>query len=136
MKKQSFLITAILLKCLAQEVARYDGYKVYKVVPINSKHIEVLKTLQEPGYNFWNEITNAGTPVDVMVSPQMVLDFQHIVSAYKIPCTLMIENVQEKAESLGRKRRSVSYGMDWYGYHTWEEVSQQTFHQSRSYLVL
>lgn len=103
---------------------RYDNYMVYKLFPMNDRHMETLRSLHDSEeHNFWTEIKTVGVPVDIMVPPHLLENFESMISSLAFPSKVMIRDVQEKIEMSTRKRRSIPEKMDWQDYHNGEEVT-------------
>lgn len=125
-----FILLFILTIEITAEI-HYENYTVHTVIPKNSRHLQILKEMQQD-YHFWTQLKDELSPVDIMVPPHLYVDFKNIVSSNAIPTVVMISNVQEQIEKLKRERRDTfNKKMHWHDYHNGEEVNSVVFQRFR-----
>lgn len=125
MKTSLICVLLTIGVALATHKVRYDGFKVYKVVPQSSMQIEALKYLEEhnTGFIFWSGISQIGKPIHIMVPPHLELVFADFIKLQSLSSEIYIENVQEKIDNERPKMRSVKFG--WGDYYRLDDVSKQ-----------
>lgn len=117
------MMVTVMLKTV--QMKHYDNYKVYKVIPINKEHIQILKNLKydhRNGYDFWTGISGTGKPVDIMVPPELSVEFNEMIKIHKLPATINIENVQTEINKQ-RMEAGEDKSMEWTKYHRMDTVS-------------
>lgn len=107
----------------ATQKIRYDGFKVYKVVPLSSMQLEALRYLENNdfGYNFWSGVSHLGKPVHIMVPPHMEHKFADFLKLQGLGHELYIDNVQEKIDNEQPKTKANAYG--WTSYYRLADVN-------------
>nr|XP_022916621.1 carboxypeptidase B-like [Onthophagus taurus] len=92
----------IFLAVASADIFRYDGYKVYQVIPTNEIHAEVLKVFREnEEYDFWSKTNILGESVNIMVKPALQNSFVKILETNKIEYSILIDD----AESVFQEER-------------------------------
>lgn len=95
-----------LLVCLlcvltpAFHAKSYDGYKLLRFTPQNEKEVRLLATLvpdaEDGGISFWSEPRAIGESVDVLVSPEQVVNVTMFAEAnHMSEPKVVIEDVQK-----------------------------------------
>ncbi|XP_033123569.1 carboxypeptidase A1-like [Anneissia japonica] len=126
------LATAIVL-CSA-EPRKYDGYKLLRITPTNENEIQMLtklKSVIQDKVDFWKDIRVAGSPVDIMVPPQMVATVLAITKEYNLIVDIVIEDIQPLIDDQMRHSREMSAkgiiggggSFDYKVYHTLDEIN-------------
>lgn len=93
-------VTVVLLAAsvsCSSESIRYDNHRLYGLRVRNVQQIEALRQLDSAaidGYTFWNEIRDRGD-VDLMVSPEKLIEFDGLTRRMRLTSVLKLENVQE-----------------------------------------
>ncbi|XP_067015678.2 carboxypeptidase B [Anabrus simplex] len=88
------ILAAALVAIALAEQTRYDGYKVFHVLP-TEEQLSLLDPFQNhPGYDFWSRSRHAGHPVDIMVSPTYVDIFEEYLVRNKMTYQIIIHDVQ------------------------------------------
>lgn len=87
------LVSSLILWVSTKE--RFEQYRVYRLAVENVHQAMQLHSLesQSIGYDFWKSPA-VGMNADIMVSPKMLADFEHLAKSLNINYTLKIENVQ------------------------------------------
>lgn len=90
------VILAIICVAVSDKVT-YDGFSLFKIVPSDMKHVNVLRDLysSNKGYSFWNGPGNVGDYVHIMTSPELKKPLEEILSEHEIPGEVVLDNVQE-----------------------------------------
>ncbi|XP_041377100.1 carboxypeptidase B-like [Gigantopelta aegis] len=111
----TLLICAVgVWRSLASEhdsAKRYDGYKVYRVFPGNTK--DIRDVFLDMDLDVWNDAGHDGDHVIVMVSPGQQTTFKDFLKKHGISSEVFIDDVQkyieqEEGELKYRRRRQVS----------------------------
>jgi len=79
---------------------RYDGYKVFRVLPSTTDHVKILKELEESnlGVSFWEESNQIGQPADLMLPPHLQGDLLDDLKKHGLQVTEFISDVQKLVE--------------------------------------
>uniref|UniRef100_A0A1B0DHR3 Zinc carboxypeptidase A 1 n=1 Tax=Phlebotomus papatasi TaxID=29031 RepID=A0A1B0DHR3_PHLPP len=88
----------ILLAFSSAEKVRFDNYKVYKVQIDNEEQLHVMHEIEKAAfssYDFWRSPSYVGNPVEIMVAPHKLSEFEEIMESLKYDYILKITNVQE-----------------------------------------
>ncbi|XP_059616969.1 zinc carboxypeptidase-like [Phlebotomus argentipes] len=124
-----FALVLALVVCIATlsrgEKARFDHYKVITVAIENEEQLQVMRDLENTSsssYDFWIGPTKIGRPVDIMVPPHKVSEFEEIMSTYHFKTNLKVANVQELIDNEQPKFRPKADGFGWEQYHTLDEI--------------
>lgn len=123
------LVTVLLLCLLGAsslgEKIRYDGFKVYRVVPRSQGQLEALRMLEQYhlGYYFWSEVVGVDIPVDIMVPPHLSEEFSDLLKLQQLESSVSIENVQERIDNENPREKDQRFG--WTAYYTLDEVKRE-----------
>ncbi|XP_071944571.1 carboxypeptidase B-like [Antedon mediterranea] len=125
-------LAAVVVLCAA-EPRRYDGYKVFRITPNSDDDMKALKKLKsvvEDKVDFWRDIRAVGSPVDIMVSPQMEKLLANIAKEYKLDVDVAIEDIQPLFDDQMKHSREMSAkgiigggSFDYTEYHTLDEIN-------------
>jgi murein tripeptide amidase MpaA len=76
---------------------RYDGYKVYHVLPKTDQHVKILEELEQSkmGVEFWEESNFVGKNADIMLAPHLQGDLIDGLKEQGLEVTEFISNVQK-----------------------------------------
>ncbi|XP_078043660.1 uncharacterized protein LOC144473566 [Augochlora pura] len=116
MRATTLHLLLVLAVARADDVVRYDGFRLYKIFVPNNDGLAALKKMQDDdGYNFWgpprvNDTTN------IMMSPKKLEEFMDIVNATRLDPELMMDDVQRYIDD-ENPRRNIRGAFDWLGYH-------------------
>ncbi|XP_018331188.1 zinc carboxypeptidase-like [Agrilus planipennis] len=103
---------------LSEQVARFDNYKVYRIIPDNEQQTEILAQLgSSDAYSIWS-FGRDGRPIDIMVPPHMNGEFTELIESQGMKASVFIENVQERIDTenpLTADRANSRLG--WTSYH-------------------
>lgn len=105
------------------EKVRYDGYRVYRLLPATEDQLRFLAGLANyhKDFQFWKEPTAVNKPADVMVSPKMQASFLEDLEANGIQATVYADNVQKLIDNeRGIRREGESFG--WEDYYDLDEI--------------
>ncbi|KAG8235620.1 hypothetical protein J437_LFUL014878 [Ladona fulva] len=128
---KSLVLLAILATTLAlpaQNIetvkARYDNYKVYRVIPTTKEQIKKLYEIEESGVgiSFWRDPTHAGRPADILVPPHLIPQAHNVMNSLGLEYEIIIQDVQKLIDEVHPKTRQASGGMDWNDYHRLDEI--------------
>lgn len=123
-------ISFLLLACLAvisAEKARYDEYRVFRVVPHTAEQLNLLNLVRKTttDLNFWNEPAKIGAPVLIMVPPHARSMFKDFLDTNGLIGVVTIPNVQklidEEERRMSQKTKAASF---WQDYHDLDEINQ------------
>ncbi|XP_037883581.1 zinc carboxypeptidase A 1-like [Glossina fuscipes] len=119
-----FALCLIAVACRGER-ARYDNYRVYKVVASNEEKLKILKDLESTSDSiiFIDGVHLLNKAISVVVAPHKVPDFLHVMGRWEIQYDLVDTNLQHQLEDSYKqvaKVRSGAYG--WTQYHELEDT--------------
>ncbi|XP_055847943.1 zinc carboxypeptidase A 1-like [Episyrphus balteatus] len=124
MSRSLLIFVSVCLALAVGEQARYDNYRVYKVIANDIDQLAALKDLDgsTDSMIFLDGVHALSKGVHVVVAPHKVPDFVNILSTKGITHELVEEDAQSRLDSvdLGISGRARS-GYGWTSYHTLEE---------------
>lgn len=88
-----FLLCTFFVITIAEYKSYYD-YKVYKAELKTESDVEVLKLMNEIGWDFWTDQIAVGGEVRVMVAPEKQKEFEDILALARISNQIIIQDVQ------------------------------------------
>jgi Zinc carboxypeptidase/Carboxypeptidase activation peptide len=124
----SVLFVASVLVGLGQagQMARYDNYRVYEVVPNSDQQLSTLEELTTTSDSII-ALQHSGAvnaPMHVVVAPHKLAHFSEILERENIAHKVVESNLQAELDALpvpsGTRRRSA--GFNWKEYHTLPEI--------------
>ncbi|KAG4072694.1 hypothetical protein HA402_001806 [Bradysia odoriphaga] len=105
-------------------VARYDGYRLYKITPRTDQHLKLLNDIESTSdsFNFISRPSKIDTVVTVVVAPHKFADFDLMMSMEGITYEIAENNVQSliDEESLIQTRISENFG--WKRYYPLDSI--------------
>ncbi|KMQ94422.1 zinc carboxypeptidase a 1 [Lasius niger] len=115
------VLCTILGLAIAQK-ARFNNYKVFRIIPNTEAQVEILRQLEEvpDGFSFWEAPSFVGKNVDLMVAPHKLPAFYEIMVQIGAPYRVHIEDVQSLIDDTTPQTRSKSF--DFTSYHTLDEI--------------
>ncbi|XP_049810301.1 zinc carboxypeptidase-like [Schistocerca nitens] len=120
------LLVLAALSLAAGEPRRFDGHRVYRVVPTNKHHVQFLNELASKYYNdilFWKDASVANRTADVMVSPELQNSFLETLEKKGMKSSVYVEDVQKLIDNERPAKKSrASFG--WDDYHTLDEINE------------
>uniref|UniRef100_A0A023ES11 Zinc carboxypeptidase A 1 n=1 Tax=Aedes albopictus TaxID=7160 RepID=A0A023ES11_AEDAL len=108
------------------EVARYDNYRVYEVIPTSSSQLKLLNDLKQSSDSliFLESGTNVGTKFNIVVAPHKLADFTEALHNEGIHARLLETNMQKSIDE--EKQRMVSKrargAFDFNNYYELEDI--------------
>ncbi len=109
---------------VAATVARYDNYRLYKLIPNADRHLTLLKAIESnsDSYTFILGPRMVNGSVVVIVPPHKFADFDSMLNVKNIPYEIAANDVQSLIddESLTQTRISESFG--WNKYYPLEGI--------------
>ncbi|PNF39269.1 Zinc carboxypeptidase A 1 [Cryptotermes secundus] len=113
----------LLLATIASAKLRYDGHKVFRVVPEDEHQLQALRDLEEQsqGLNFWTSARSLNRPVDVMVPPHLLRDFYETARRNQLTTEIFIDDVQKTIDS-ERPAHKVKEAYGWTDYYDLNET--------------
>ncbi|EAT37214.1 AAEL010776-PA [Aedes aegypti] len=92
----------------ANEVARYDNYKVYEAIPSSNSQLKLLNELEESSDSliFLKSSNKVGEKFNIVVAPHKVADFTEALYNEGISAKLLETNLQKSID--GEKHRMMS----------------------------
>ncbi|XP_055697297.1 zinc carboxypeptidase-like [Phlebotomus papatasi] len=115
----------ILLAFSNAEKVRFDNYKVYVVQIENEEQLNVMHEIERTAfssYDFWKSPSYVGNPVEVMVAPHKLSEFEEIMESLQYNYTLKIANVQELVDKQDPSNQPKNTGF-WERYQTMDEIN-------------
>ncbi|KAF5305811.1 hypothetical protein FQR65_LT07550 [Abscondita terminalis] len=104
------------------DTTRYDGFKVYRVLPTNSRQLDALSEI-EKSYDFWIEVGNINHHVDVMVAPDQIKTFEEFITDLNLEKDIIIEDVQYLIEQEQNHTEARSSQFTWNNYQTFDRIN-------------
>lgn len=94
MKAVLILFCALVSTSVAYK--SYRDYKVFLVRPSDSKQMAALRAIQlEAGVDFWDSIHRTPSPLNVMVSPVKIIQFENELEKWKIDYQIIVDDVEK-----------------------------------------
>lgn len=91
----AFILAVATHRSAASEKIRYDNHKVYSIVAHSDEQLQALRSLEtDSEYQFWNTV-GFKEPIDIVVPPQKLNEFNEIISALSLDSKVKVENLQE-----------------------------------------
>ncbi|XP_077301298.1 zinc carboxypeptidase-like [Arctopsyche grandis] len=123
--KLIFLFLLAAWSVCAEDVARFEGYKVFRMSPKTQEQKDLLLNLAtSDDLDFWTEVNNAGIPVDVMVKPEDQKAFTNAMLKNGMNPEIFIEDVQSLIETQTVGKYAGNREMTWNSYYTLIEIYQ------------
>ncbi|XP_045502737.1 zinc carboxypeptidase-like [Colias croceus] len=117
----------ILTYTLVSAKFRFDNYTLYKIIPENEKHIQILQDILEydQRYDFWTYPAPGAKFVNIMSSPENKADLENTFNSNDIKFSISMTNVQEviDKETVGRYTRSNLRSMRWDTYYNLRQIN-------------
>lgn len=107
-----------------EEPVKYDGYRLYQVIPKDQKELEILKKLknnEEDDFKFWNGLLE-GRNVDVLVPPSKFEKFEDQTAKTGMNVTLVMDDVQKYIDEENPLASSRKF-FGWDAYYRLDQVS-------------
>lgn len=73
--------------------------------------------------DFWKGPTIKKIPVDVMIAPHQLAEFDDILKTMHIDSEVFIEDVQQRIRATTPSERDASRSMDWTSYHRLDDIN-------------
>lgn len=91
------LLISILAVLVFGDPEKYDNYALYKVHAENDDHVKFLHHLEGDKHylRFWKNPSQVDDYASVMVPPENLEEFEHILRKRSIRSELVLENIQE-----------------------------------------
>lgn len=119
-------LIAILVATIvcATEVARFDLYRLYNVVPVTEDHVRHLEEIERisDSYTFIKGATRQNRPVSVIVAPHKFAEFSNFLIRENLSFEIVHDNLQEHIddEVLVQTRANEDFG--WRAYYPLENI--------------
>jgi len=91
------IVLALLGLAVARPSKKYDGYKVFQIIPENEDQLALLRQWGR-SFDFWLEPTHVGRPTHMMVAPQQQYFVRAKLLANGVPHTIHIDDVQKQID--------------------------------------
>ncbi|XP_049779128.1 zinc carboxypeptidase-like [Schistocerca cancellata] len=131
--RAAFLL-ATAVAAASGHVIRYDGYRVYRLLPADEEQLHLLAGLDQlhEDIQFWKEAKAVNRAVDVMVSPRVEGAFLEMIQIYGMEAAVYVDNVQKLIDNeRGFRRQGESFGWDDYynltEIHAWLSSLSETY---------
>nr|ALX00087.1 zinc carboxypeptidase a 1-like protein [Melanoplus sanguinipes] len=121
--RATFLLLAVL-SLAAAKYRRYDGHRVYRVVPSKGHHLDLLNKLAHENkkeITFWKAAYVTNKPADVMVSPQVKNSFLAALKKNGVKYSVLVEDVQKLIDKQ-RPTGAAGGKFSWDDYYPLEDV--------------
>ncbi|KAM0726995.1 Zinc carboxypeptidase A 1 [Formica fusca] len=116
------IVLCTILSLAVAQKARFNNYKVFRIIPTTEAQVEILRELEEipDGFSFWEAPSFVGRSVDLMVAPHKLPQFYEIMVQIGVPYQVHIEDIQALIDETTPMIRSKSF--DFTSYHTLDEI--------------
>lgn len=126
------IVGSVLTICLffgatyASEVARYDNYRVYEVIPTSAKQLMLLNDLKDSSDSliFLESGRHVGAKFNIVVAPHKLADFTEGLSNEGLKARLVDNNIQRSIDQEKSRMKSArSKGVfDFKDYHELDDI--------------
>ncbi|KAL0122821.1 hypothetical protein PUN28_007478 [Cardiocondyla obscurior] len=114
------IILCTIIGLITTEKATFHNYKVFRITPITTEQVELLRQLVETDeFSFWKEPTAVNIEVDLMVAPHKLPMFYEIMAQIEAPHSIYVENVQTLIDQTTNANQSTSFNFKDY-YTIWQ----------------
>nr|QEI22872.1 putative zinc carboxypeptidase [Oryctes rhinoceros] len=119
--KLILVVLGLASVALATQV-RFDNFQVHRIIPTTESQVQALRELQENNvaYNFWSGVEGIEQPVDIMIPPHLINDFQDFLSLQQLTSEVFIDNVQDRIDNEKPKVQSRAFG--WTDYYRLNDI--------------
>lgn len=116
------LVALGLCSVVLSSKVRFDNFQVHRVTPTIVSQVEALRQLEENqiAYNFWSSAVGVDHPVDIMVPPHMINDFEEFLALQHLKSEVFIDNVQDRIDNEQSSIQSRAFG--WTNYYRLDDV--------------
>ncbi|XP_035789853.1 zinc carboxypeptidase-like [Anopheles albimanus] len=114
-------VVALIATQIQADPARYDNYRVYKVLIERVDQLELLQLIEQrpDGYTFLSDPVHLNTAVKLVVPPHKMAEFQELAERFELKATVAFDNLQAVIEQQMKGRRE-TFG--WTAYHPLEDI--------------
>ncbi|XP_043502401.1 zinc carboxypeptidase-like [Polistes fuscatus] len=89
------LLALVLVTWVSAQKASFDNYKVFGVLPRTESQLEILRQIDNHnGFSLWNDPSMVNATIDVMVSPDKLVEFYELMDVLGTPYRKFIDDVQ------------------------------------------
>ncbi|XP_058176055.1 zinc carboxypeptidase-like [Anopheles ziemanni] len=111
----------------SQQVARYDNYRLYRVLLANVLHVEVFQQLEakSDSFTFYGHARQPGQQLTIMVAANKVADFDDLLTRYSVEGLVLEHNVQGQIDREATTVKTIDAKpseMDWDHYFHLETI--------------
>ncbi|XP_014602008.1 PREDICTED: zinc carboxypeptidase-like [Polistes canadensis] len=90
------LLALVLVTWVSAQKASFNNYKVFGVLPRTELQLEILRQIDNHnGFSLWNDPSMVNATIDVMVSPDKLVEFYELMDVIGTPYTKFIDDVQD-----------------------------------------
>eukprot|EP01099_Mayorella_cantabrigiensis_P001541 TRINITY_DN1685_c0_g1_i1.p2 TRINITY_DN1685_c0_g1~~TRINITY_DN1685_c0_g1_i1.p2 ORF type:complete len:224 (-),score=49.82 TRINITY_DN1685_c0_g1_i1:712-1383(-) len=113
---------------LTEQLARFDGDRVFRIFPEETHDLRLLKELRELQFDFWTETIISTKPLDIRVPSALIPTFIATIKKFNVKFEVMIDNVQHLVEEQKKQHAplnelpSLLDEAFYSSYHTYDEV--------------
>ncbi|CAF0839173.1 unnamed protein product [Brachionus calyciflorus] len=102
--KISLCLAIAFVGCLVQaEQFSFTNYKLVSVLPKTPVHVKLISEWEEnPDFDIWTRIKGVEERVNVLLSPNAYLKYSNFFELFKIPFSIVEENMQSRIEEQER----------------------------------
>ncbi|XP_053678271.1 zinc carboxypeptidase-like [Anopheles nili] len=107
--------------------ARYDNYRLYRVVLATDEHVQVFQQLEakSDSCTFYGHARQPGQQLTIMVSASKVADFEDLLTLYSVEGRVLEYNLQQLIDKEATTVKPVTTPpaeLDWEHYHHLETI--------------
>ncbi|XP_015174730.1 PREDICTED: zinc carboxypeptidase-like [Polistes dominula] len=90
------LLVLALVTWVSAQKASFNNYKVFGVLPRTESQLQVLRQIDHHnGFSLWNDPSMVNATIDVMVSPDKLIEFYELMDSLGTPFAKFIDDVQD-----------------------------------------
>ncbi|XP_053678130.1 zinc carboxypeptidase-like [Anopheles nili] len=122
------LIASISGQSLSENVARYDYFRLYRVLIKTQAQVEMLQQLEElsDSYSFMGHARQPNQNLTIMVAPNKIAELTELLARYELQGTVLLYNMQElidNEQATIKPKQTPPEEFDWKHYHHLDTIN-------------
>uniref|UniRef100_A0A182N406 Zinc carboxypeptidase A 1 n=1 Tax=Anopheles dirus TaxID=7168 RepID=A0A182N406_9DIPT len=110
------------------DTARYDNFRLYRVLIETQAQVEMLRQLEEQSdcYSFMGHANHPNQNLTIMVSPHKIAEITELLSRYNLQGTILLYNMQElidKEQATIKPKNTPPEEFSWQFYHHLDTIN-------------
>lgn len=124
--KLVLLIFCTIIKISISEKARYDFYRMYRILPKLENHLEILKEIQSrsDSYKFIKDPIKINEEVLIIVAPHKLAEFTDRMESELISYELLDENFQKHIDAEAVVLTRANHDFGWESYYELDVINK------------